>query len=188
MTKGFSASLAIFGLILLAFGFIAAAASDMSAQTLIRYLAYMLVAAGGIACIAGIVIRRSSVHWVFTFCMGVLALFLGGVVFYKSEVAAQYYTFFIAVWAALIGGALVVLALYIERLKVLLVVQGLLSIAFGLIIYFNPFNNTNTLNFIVGCYTILLGIVLIYTSYRVSRPKKKDAAANSSAAMASEMK
>jgi len=172
MTKGFSASLAISGLIILAFGFITAAAANMNVQTLIRYLAYMLVAAGGIACIAGILIRKRSVNWIFTFCMGVLGLFLGGVVFYKSEVAAQYYTFFIAVWAALMGGSLVVLALYIERLKVLLVVQGLLSIAFGFIIYLNPFNDTNTLNFIVGCYTVLLGIVLIYTSYRVSRPRK----------------
>jgi uncharacterized membrane protein HdeD (DUF308 family) len=176
MTKGFSATLAIFGLILFAFGFIAIASVDMTAELLITYLAYMLVAAGGIACITGILIRKSTVHWIFTFCMGVLALFLGAVISYKSEVAAQYYTFFIAVFAALMGGSLIVLALYIERLKILLVVQGLLSIAFGLMIYFNPFESINTLNFMVGCYTIVLSVVMVYASYRISRPKKKEEA------------
>lgn len=171
MLKGFSLPLVILGLVLFLFGFIAVTAPNMTVQTLMLYLAYMLAAVGGVSVFIGFVIRKSNANWIITSLLGVVILALAVFIFLNDQAAAKYYTLFIAAWAALMGTALIVSAFYQQQLKVVLIVNGLMSVGFGLVIYFNPFTGTNTLNFMVGFYTILLSVMLVYLAYKMSRSK-----------------
>lgn len=172
MKKGLSLPLAILGLVLFLFGFIAVTAPNMSVQTLMLYLAYMLMAVGVVSGGVGFIIRKSSKSWLLTLLMGVLILILGIVIFSKNNVAAKYYTIFIATWAALMGASLLLSSFFLDKLKVVLIVNGLLSVGFGLVIYFNPFTGTNTLNFMVGFYTLLLSVMMMYLAFKLARSKK----------------
>jgi uncharacterized membrane protein HdeD (DUF308 family) len=169
MFKGLSLPLIILGLVLFFFGFIAVTAPNMTVQTLMLYLAYMLAVVGGISGVVGIIIRKSSKKWWLTFLMGIVIIGIAVLIFFKLQASAKYYTLFIASWAALMGTALIVASFFQKQLKVVLIVNGLMSVGFGLVIYFNPFTGTNTLNFMVGFYTILLSVMMFYLAYRLSR-------------------
>jgi uncharacterized membrane protein HdeD (DUF308 family) len=173
MLKGFSVPLVILGLVLFLFGFIAVTAPNMTVQTLMLYLAYMLAVVGGICGFVGIIIRKSNTSWWLTLLMGVIIVSLAILIFVNDNNSAKYYTLFIAGWASSMGLALIVSSFFQQQLKVVLVVNGLMSVGFGLVIYFNPFTGTNTLNFMVGFYTILLSIMLFYVAYRLAKPKPK---------------
>lgn len=173
MFKGFSLPLLIMALVLFLFGFIAVTAPNMTVQTLMLYLAYMLAVVGAICCSVAFVVRKSSKKWWLTLLMGLFIITLAIGIFLNITRAATYYTLFIASWAALMGLALLVSSLFQKQLKIVLIVNGLMSVGFGLVIYFNPFTGTNTLNFMVGFYTILLSVMLFYLAYRLSKFGKK---------------
>jgi uncharacterized membrane protein HdeD (DUF308 family) len=172
MFKGFSPPLIVIGLVLFLFGFIAVTAPNMTVQTLMLYLAYMLAVVGGICGFIAILVRKSNSRWWLSLLMGLFILILAIGIFLNISSAAKYYTLFIASWAALMGAALLLSSLFQKQLKVVLVVNGLMSVGFGLVIYFNPFTGTNTLNFMVGFYTILLSVMLFYLAYRLSKMVK----------------
>lgn len=173
MFKGFSLPLLIMALVLFLFGFIAVTAPNMTVQTLMLYLAYMLAVVGSICAFVSVVIRKSTKKWWLTLLMGLIFLVIAIGVFFNITNSAKYYTLFIASWAALMGAALLIASLYQKQLKIVLIVNGLMSVGFGLVIYFNPFTGTNTLNFMVGFYTILLSVMLFYLAYRISRLGRK---------------
>jgi uncharacterized membrane protein HdeD (DUF308 family) len=173
MLKGFSLPLIILGLVLFLFGFIAVTAPNMTVQTLMLYLAYMLAVVGGICGFVAFLIRKTSSKWLLTLFMGLVFLAIAITVFFNIANSAKYYTLFIASWAAMMGSALLVASLFQKQLQVVLIVNGLMSVGFGLVIYFNPFTGTNTLNFMVGFYTILLSVMLFYLAYKLSRTGKK---------------
>jgi uncharacterized membrane protein HdeD (DUF308 family) len=172
MLKGLSLPLVIVGLILFMFGFIAVTAPNMTVQTLMLYLAYMLGVVGGICGFIAVLVRKNNSKWWITLLMGIAILVLAISIFLHISSAAQYYTLFIASWAALMGSALLVSSFFQKQLKIVLVVNGLMSVGFGLVIYFNPFTGTNTLNFMVGFYTILLSVMLFYLAYRLYKMGK----------------
>lgn len=174
MTKVFTIPLTILGLILFLFGFIAVTTPNMTVGILMLYLAYMLLAAGGISGIVAIIIRKSSKNWYINLIMGVLLFVLGLAIFLKNNEAAHYYNLFISGWAALMGTSLIAASFFQKQLKMVLIVNGLMSLGFGLVIYFNPFTGTNTLNFMVGFYTLLLSVMLIYLAYRCFRIGKSE--------------
>jgi uncharacterized membrane protein HdeD (DUF308 family) len=175
MKKGLSLPLAVLGLVLFIFGFIAVTSPDMSVQTLMSYLAYMLITVGLISAIVGFVIRKKNKNWLLLLIMGILILALGTMIFSKNSEAAGYYTIFIAAWAALMGLSLIITSLFLDdRLRIVLIVNGLVSLVFGVVIYFNPFTGTGTLNFMVGFYTLLLSVMMLYLSYKIFRMKKAE--------------
>jgi uncharacterized membrane protein HdeD (DUF308 family) len=174
MTKSFTLPLTIMGLVLFLFGFIAVTAPNMTVDTLMLYLAYMLLAVGGVAAAVGFIIRKSSKTWYVSLIMGMLLFSLGLLVFLKNSEAAHYYNLFIAGWAALMGGSLVAASFFQKQLRIVLIVNGMMSLGFGLVIYFNPFTGTNTLNFMVGFYTILLSVMLLYLAFRAFRSGKSE--------------
>ncbi len=175
MTKVLTLPLIILGLVLFLFGFIAVTAPNMSVDTLMLYLAYMLIAVGGVAAIVGLIIRKSTKSWYVSFMMGILLFAVGFIVFLKNNEAAHYYNLFIAGWAALMGASLIVASFFQKQLRIVLIVNGMMSLGFGLVIYFNPFTGTNTLNFMVGFYTLLLSVMLLYLAFKAFRSGKAEA-------------
>jgi uncharacterized membrane protein HdeD (DUF308 family) len=172
MLKGFSLPLIILGLVLFLFGFIAVTAPNMTPNTLMFYLAYMLLAVGGVSGGVGIIIRKSNKNWFVSVLMGLAFLTLGITIIVNDGIAATFFTQFIAAWAALMGLSLIASSFFQKQLRIILVVNGLMSLGFGIVIYLNPFSGS-TLNFMIGFYTILLSIMVLYLAFRFARGSKK---------------
>lgn len=177
MIKGLALPLVILGLVLFLFGFIAVTAPNMTPTTLMYYLAYMLIAVGAVSGGVGLLIRKSKSNWYVSVLMGLVFLALGFIVFLNDDIAAKYYTQFIALWAGLMGFSLVAASIFQKQLRVVLIINGLMSLGFGAVIYFNPFSGS-TLNFMIGFYTILLSITILYMAFKIIRHKKEETSAD----------
>lgn len=166
-------SLALRGLFLLIFGLIALTAPNMSTETLVLYLGFLSVS---MALLFGFVawqsFRRKMTWWPF-----VLLTLLDAIIAYyclfNTAFAANIFLLIIGSWALFMGVAIILIGLKSSGTgRVLIIINGSLSVAFSTFIFFNPLKST-AVNYMVGFYTILLSLFLLYLSYRVAKMGRK---------------
>jgi len=162
-------SLALRGLFLLIFGVIALTAPNMSTETLVLYLGFLSVS---MALLFGFVgwqsFRRKLVWWPFIF-FTVMDAVIAYYCLFNTAFAANIFLLIIGGWALFMGLAIVLIGLKSSGTgRVLIIINGSLSMAFSAFIFFNPLKST-AVNYMVGFYTILLSLFLLYLSYRVSK-------------------
>jgi uncharacterized membrane protein HdeD (DUF308 family) len=160
-------TVALRGLLLLIFGIIAVTAPLMPPETLISYLGFIFVGLGVIVLIASITLCKSISYWFLQLLFSLFDLALGLAIIFNTSTSAKYFSAIIAVWALLMGLSQFMLAIKPSALKIFLLINGTLSVAFAFIIYFNPFAGNNTMNFMVGFYTILFSFFLIYIGFKM---------------------
>lgn len=162
-------SLALRGLFLLIFGLIALTAPNMSTETLVLYLGFLSIS---MALLFGFVgwqtFRRKHAWWPFVI-LAILDVIIAYYCLVKTAFAANVFLLIIGGWALFMGAAIIILGLKSKGTgRVLIMINGSLSVAFSAFIFFNPLKST-AVNYMVGFYTILLSLFLLYLSYRLAR-------------------
>lgn len=165
-------TVALRAFLLMVFGFIAVTTPLISTETLVTYLGFLLLGMGVIVILTSITFRKSISNFYFVIFFSLIDLAMAIAILLDSNVAKDWFTVIIAIWAALM--ALVQLAISVKagNMRIFLISSGLLSLGFAAVIYYNPFEGNNTLNFVVGFYTILLSISLFYLSLKLFQIKK----------------
>lgn len=157
------------GLFLLIFGLIALTAPNMSTETLVLYLGFLSVS---MALLFGFVgwqsFSRKMAWWpfvLFTLLDAIIAYYC----LFNTAFAANIFLLIIGSWALFMGAAIILIGLKSSGTgRVLIIINGSLSVAFSMFIFFNPLKST-AVNYMVGFYTILLSLFLLYLSYRVAK-------------------
>ena len=157
------------GLFLLIFGLIALTAPNMSTETLVLYLGFLSVS---MALLFGFVgwqsFSRKMTWWpfvLFTLLDAIIAYYC----LFNTAFAANIFLLIIGSWALFMGAAIILIGLKSSGTgRVLIIINGSLSVAFSMFIFFNPLKST-AVNYMVGFYTILLSLFLLYLSYRVAK-------------------
>jgi uncharacterized membrane protein HdeD (DUF308 family) len=160
-------SIVLRGVLFLSFGIIAVSSQAMIPETLISYLGFMEIGIGITILIVSVLLRKKLSVWYLILLTSFFDLFIGGYIVFNSVVAAEYFTIVIAVWALIMGLTQFILSIRPGPLRIFLFINGLLAGAFAAIIYFNPFSGSNVLNFIIGFFTILFSIFLIYIGVKM---------------------
>jgi uncharacterized membrane protein HdeD (DUF308 family) len=154
------------------FGIIAVTAPNMTDETLVLYLGFFMGALGIVFIFVGLIIRKAAENWYSFLLLAVLDLVIAYYCIFKSDLAAYYFVKLIAVWAFFMGLSLFWIGFRSQKTqRVILFINGALSAGFALIIYFNPLSMTST-NFMVGFYTILLSLFILYLSFKLQRVGK----------------
>lgn len=167
-------SLALRGLFLLVFGLIAVTAPNMTSETLVLYLGFFMASVGFVFVFVGLTIRKSAKNWLSFLFFALIDLLVAYWCIFRTNQTAGYFITLIAVWALLMGFALFWIGLtQSNTTRVLLFINGSLSVGFGLLIYTNPLNMTS-INFMLGFYTILLSLFILYVSFRLRRKTEKE--------------
>jgi uncharacterized membrane protein HdeD (DUF308 family) len=166
-------SLALRGLFLLIFGLIALTAPNMSTETLVLYLGFLSVS---MALLFGFVawqsFRRKMTWWPFVL-LALLDAIIAYYCLFNTAFAANIFLLIIGSWALFMGVAIILIGLKSSGTgRVLIIINGSLSVAFSTFIFFNPLKST-AVNYMVGFYTILLSLFLLYLSYRVAKMGRK---------------
>jgi uncharacterized membrane protein HdeD (DUF308 family) len=102
--------------------------------------------------------------------MGILGLAVGVVAVLYPGILAITLVFVVAWWAIVTGILQLVVA--VEMRKVipndwLLVLSGIISIAFGILLIWRPYAGVLTLAYLFGFYALLYGFMLLGLSFRV---------------------
>jgi uncharacterized membrane protein HdeD (DUF308 family) len=129
--------------------------------------AYALVD-GGFAIVAGI--RGSGGRRWLLLAEGVLSVLAGLIAFFWPDITALVLLYVIAAWAIFTGILKVVMAIWLRREienEWLMVLSGVLSVLFGVILAVLPGVGLLSLVWLVGIYALIFGVALIVLGFRV---------------------
>ena len=126
---------------------------------------------GVFALIAGIIAK--SENWLWLILEGVIGIFIGVVTLVQPSAMGEAWLILIAVWAIVTGIFEVVTAIRIRKLiegEFWMILSGLISFAFGVLVLVNPMSGAVAIGFIIGIYAVMFGATLIALSLRLRRP------------------
>lgn len=162
-------SLALQGFCLFVFGLIALTAPNLSTETLVLYLGLLSVC---MALLFGFVgwqsFHKKTAWWPFAL-LAILNAVIAYYCLFDTAFAATVFLLMMGGWALFMGAAILLIGLKSSgTARVLILINGLLSVAFSVFIFINPLKSA-AVPYIVGFYTLLLSLFLLYLSYRVAK-------------------
>lgn len=127
----------------------------------------LVIASGLLILIGAILHKKTSPRWAWWLGEAIVDLALGGFFVTKPQWAGAFFLLFLALWAFITGFIQVITSL---RLKTymdnwwILILTGLFSILFSILIFINPFVGSIAVVTLIGISTIIFGIILVYIS------------------------
>lgn len=161
--------LLIRGMVAIVFGLLAFTWPGLTILILTTLFAAYALVDGVFALIAGIHAR----WWMLAF-IGVLGVLAGLVAFFYPGLTALTLLLIIAAWAIVRGIIEIAAAIQLRRVianEWALILGGICSIIFGIILFARPTVGALAVIWIIGAYAWIIGIFLIILSFRVKRHK-----------------
>jgi uncharacterized membrane protein HdeD (DUF308 family) len=157
--------LLIRGILAVIFGLVAFAWPALTLVTLVLfYGAYAFVDGVTAIWVGG----RSRAWGVLLF--GILGVVVGVYTFFYPGVTAIALLYFIAVWALVRGIFEIVTAIQLRKeisYEWALIVSGLISIIFGIVLIANPGTGALALVVVIGAFALMFGVMMIVFAFRV---------------------
>jgi uncharacterized membrane protein HdeD (DUF308 family) len=166
--------LALRGTVAIVFGAIALALPGLSLLAfLMVFTAYALV--GGAASMVGAVRhRREDSDWWMPFLFGLIAVGAGIIALIRPGLTL--YVLVLLIGAYALAGGVLDIAMAIRLRKVLrhewlLLVNGLVSILFGVLVFVMPDVGILAVAWMIGIYALLSGVLLLALAFRLRQPR-----------------
>src|SRR5438309_10518754 len=133
-----------------------------------RFGAYALVD-GVLAIIAGVRAAERHERWWSPVLKGLAGIAAGVVTFVQPALTALALLYLIGGWGIVTGILEIVAAVHLHRAhgEWLLVLNGVLSVLFGLLVIVWPGAGVLTLLWLIGTYSIVFGVVLLVLAFRL---------------------
>lgn len=168
-------TLVLRGIFAIAFGVIAFAlpAAALFALVLV-YGAYALL--DGIFAFYSMLTGRASGRRGWILLEGITGIIAGIVTFAWPAITAIALVYIIAAWAIITGFLEIMAAVELRRLiknEWLLVVSGILSVVFGVLIAANPGAGALSIVWLIGLYAVIFGVLLVSLGFRLRGLAKK---------------
>ena len=172
--------LALRGLMAIVFGILALLWPQITLLTLIYLFGAYVLLDGIFAVITGIRSYGENERWWAVLLEGLLGIAVGVLAFVWPDVTGLVLLYFIAAWAVITGIFEIFAAIRLRRELTgewLMVLSGLLSIAFGVALVIFPAAGALALTWLIGAYAIFFGILLIILAFRLRgmRPSEGEA-------------
>jgi uncharacterized membrane protein HdeD (DUF308 family) len=127
---------------------------------------------GVFALIAAIRAGETHQRWIAFAIEGIIGLIIAAIVFIHPVIAAIALYITIAIWAVLTGIFEIVEAVQLRKLipnEWLLILGGICSIVFGILLVAFPMAGVLTVIFLIGAYAVIFGIIMIAFSLRLRK-------------------
>jgi uncharacterized membrane protein HdeD (DUF308 family) len=114
--------------------------------------------------------RASDKEWGFDLIIGIIGIIIGFLTFHAPRITALALIIYIAAWALMIGATEIALAIKLRREikgEWFLILMGLLSIAFAVMLLWNPLPGALALVWLIGSYAIVFGLLAIILGFRL---------------------
>lgn len=157
------------GILSIIWGIIALVVPGIALLAFIYVFAAYALIDGSIAVVWAIQERDVAPHWVALLIEGLVGIVIGILAFAWPAETALVLLFLIAFWA-IITGIMEIITAFVVRggfgHEWLLGIAGLVSIAFGLILFFSPLAGLLALLWVVGIYAIIFGVLFIVRAFQ----------------------
>jgi uncharacterized membrane protein HdeD (DUF308 family) len=163
-------ALAIRGLLAIVFGLIAFIAPGAMVGAFVLLFGAYAIIGGVLSIVAGVRAAEHHERWWPLVLVGVVDI-LAGIVAFLVPTAAVFALLFVVAFWALVTGVLQIVAAVRLRKEIqgewLLVLNGLLSLVFGVIVLARPGAALVVLVWWIGAYAIVFGIILIALAFKL---------------------
>jgi uncharacterized membrane protein HdeD (DUF308 family) len=166
-------ALAIRGILAVLFGLVALIWPDITVTALVLLFGAYAFVDGIFAIVAGAWRAAHRRAWWWAMLLeGVLGIVVGVLTFVRPDITALALLYLVAAWAIIAGILEVAAAIWLRRVILgewALIVGGVLSLIFGLLLIVWPDAGLLTLVWLIGIYAIVFGVMFLVLAYRVRR-------------------
>jgi len=151
------------------FGIIALLFPDITLFALAIYFGISFLLAGLILIIISARLKASISNWGYILAEGIIGIILGLFILTSPGVSATVFLLILGIYAIIIG--LFFLAGYFSGklanyFKGSLLVNGIISLLFGILMVVNPFDSTRIVTLLAGIYALIYGIFSVMNTTR----------------------
>jgi len=160
------------GLVAIAFGILLFAWPELTLNAFIIIFGIFALAFGAFACISALMGIRKERGWGVQLFVGLIGIAAGIVALVYPDATAAIVLYLVAAWAIASGVLEIGAGLGVRTtggLSWLLVIVGVISIAFGIIAFAWPGATILTILWLVGAYALASGVLLCIASFFVGR-------------------
>src|SRR6266496_3606388 len=152
------------------FGLMAFAYPGLTLATLVIFFGAWVLVDGVFRVVGATAGRASDPDWGFHLVIGILGIIVGLLTFRAPGITALALIIYIAAWALMIGATEIALAIKLRKEikgEWLLILMGLLSIVFAVMLLWNPAVGAAALIWIMAWYAVILGVLGIIFGFRL---------------------
>ena len=154
----------------IAFGVIAFAYPGLTVATLVLFFGAWVLIDGVFRVVGAIGHHASDPEWGFHLIIGIVGIIIGFLTFHAPQITALALIIYIAAWALMIGATEIALAIKLRREikgEWFLILMGLASIVFAVMLLWNPLPGALALVWLIGSYAIIFRILGIFFGFRL---------------------
>jgi len=158
------------GIAAVVFGVMAFVYPGLTVAVLVLLFGAWVLVDGVFRVIGAIGHRASDKEWGFDLIIGIMGIIIGFLTFHAPRITALALIIYIAAWALMIGATEIALAIKLRREikgEWFLILMGLLSIVFAIMLLWNPLPGALALVWLIGSYAIVFGILGIILGFRL---------------------
>jgi uncharacterized membrane protein HdeD (DUF308 family) len=158
------------GIAAIVFGVIAFAYPGLTVAVLVLLFGAWVLVDGVFRVVGAIGHRASDKEWGFDLIIGIVGIIIGFLTFHAPQITALALIIYIAAWALMIGATEIALAIKLRREvkgEWFLILMGLASIVFAVMLLWNPLPGALALVWLIGSYAIVFGILGIILGFRL---------------------
>jgi uncharacterized membrane protein HdeD (DUF308 family) len=158
------------GIAAIVFGIIAFTHPGLAATTLVLFFGAWVLIDGIFRVVGAIGHRASDPDWGWHLVIGLLGIIVGLLTFHAPGITALALVIYVAAWALMIGASEIVLAVRLRREikgEWFLILMGLISIAFAVLLLWNPIAGAAALIWLIAWYAVIFGVLGIFFGFRL---------------------
>jgi len=158
------------GLIALLYGVLAIFASEALILTIVTYLGILILIAG-MAMLYGVYSNfKHDLPYGFDLVQSLIVFILGVLLAFFSRQSLLIFVILIGSWAVLMGAVQLYYAFSLPSEyngKNSFIINGLITLVFGVALFFNPFDMANYMVILTGVLALLVGVTLIFLAFKL---------------------
>jgi len=158
------------GIAAIIFGIMAFVYPGLTVAVLVLLFGAWVLLDGIFRVIGAIGHRSSDKDWGFDLIIGLVGIIIGFLTFHAPSITALALIIYIAAWALMIGATEIALAIKMRREikgEWFLILMGLCSIVFAVMLLWNPLPGALALVWLIGSYAIVFGVLGIIFGFRL---------------------
>lgn len=127
----------------------------------------ILIASGVMIFTGAFLHRKNNPRWRLWLVEGAFDIVMGAFFVFNPQMAKAFFLIFLVLWAFIIGAIQIFTSFrmknYLDKWWTMLVI-GIFSILFAVLLFINPFYESYNLSSIIGVSCLIFGLVVVYTS------------------------
>ncbi len=167
--------LSLNGIIAILYGLMAIFVPSNTLITIVMYFGIVVLIIGASLLIGAINSARNELPYVSDLISAIVTIGVGAILTFYTQRSLEIFVIIIGSWAILLG----IFQLYImmkmdsaSNSKNTLLVNGLITLIFGVVLFFNPFASATFMVVISGVLAFIIGIILIALSVKLKNFEK----------------